>query len=176
MVELGRRTVDLEKDLQAMSHRLHSSKLELLGIALAVAGFCRELAEQQRVVIDFSSEAIPEEVPGDISLALFRVLQEALTNAVKHAGGQRFDVRLRGTGDAIELDVSDTGVGFDPDAAMNGHGLGLISMTERLHLVGGDLHVDSRPGAGTHVRARVPLDPTDRPGIDRQDVTVRRAG
>jgi signal transduction histidine kinase len=176
VAELGRRAVDLEKDVQAMSHRLHSSKLELLGIALAVAGFCRELAEQQRVVIDFTSEAIPEELRPDISLAVFRVLQEALTNAVKHAGVQRFQVRLRGTGNAIELEVSDAGVGFDPHTAMSGRGLGLISMTERLHLVGGELHIDSRPGAGTRVRARVPLDPADTSGVNRRDDTARRAG
>jgi PAS domain S-box-containing protein len=176
IADLGRRAGDLEKDVQAMSHRLHSSKLELLGIALAMAGFCHELAEQQRVVIDFTSEAIPEHLSADVSLALFRVLQEALTNAVKHAGAPRFGVRLRGSRDAIELEVSDAGVGFDPQAAMSGHGLGLVSMTERLHLVGGELHIDSRPGAGTRVRARVPLDPRERSGVDRLDGTARRAG
>jgi signal transduction histidine kinase len=175
IAELGRRAVDLEKDLQAMSHRLHSSKLELLGIALAMASFCHELAEQQRVVIDFSSEAIPEHVRADLSLALFRVLQEALTNAVKHAGVRRVDVTLRGAGDAIELAVIDAGVGFDPQAAMSGRGLGLVSMTERLHLVGGELQIDSRPGAGTRVHARVPLDARGSSADGWNDI-ARRAG
>ncbi|HEX7288032.1 MAG TPA: PAS domain S-box protein [Candidatus Angelobacter sp.] len=155
--ELCKRVMDMGKDISAISHRLHSSKLEYLGITAAAAGFCKELAEQHEVEIDLSSEGIPEGLPYEIALCLFRVLQEALHNAVKYAGVRHFTVALRGAGDAVELEVIDTGVGFDPEAAMRSHGLGLISMQERLSLVKGEISIESKSGVGTRVRARVPF-------------------
>jgi PAS domain S-box-containing protein len=156
--ELSGRVTELSKDIQAISHRLHSSKLEYLGIAAAAGAFCRELSEQQSgVTIAFTEEGVRPDVPKDVALALFRVLQEALTNAVKHAGVSHVNVALRGCEDAIELEVVDTGIGFDPAAALRAHGLGLVSMQERLNLVHGEFAIDSRPGAGTKVCARVPL-------------------
>jgi PAS domain S-box-containing protein len=155
--ELCKRVMDLGKDISAISHRLHSSKLEYLGITAAAAGFCKELAGQHKVEIDLSSEGIPEGLPYEIALCLFRVLQEALHNAVKYAEVRHFTVALRGTGDAVELEVIDTGIGFDPEAAMRSHGLGLISMQERLSLVKGEIAIESKSGGGTRVRARVPF-------------------
>jgi signal transduction histidine kinase len=96
-------------------------------------------------------------VPPDVSLCLFRVLQEALHNAVRHSGVRHFDVQLRGTGDAIDLTVRDEGVGFDVDAANRGRGLGLTSMKERLKLVGGELFIESQSRRGTTVLARAPV-------------------
>ncbi len=88
---------------------------------------------------------------------MFRVLQEAVTNAVKHAGVSRVTVVLCGSPDAIRLDISDAGVGFDPDTVMSGRGVGLVGMQERVRAVGGELFIESRPGAGTSIRARVPI-------------------
>jgi len=155
--ELCARAIDLGQDLQVISHRLCSSKLEFLGIASAAGAFCRELSEQQGVVISFSHEGVPPDLPKGVALALFRVLQEALINAVKHAGVNHFSVVLRADEDEVQLEVVDTGIGFDPQAALRRHGLGLVSMQERLSLVHGEIAIDSRPGAGTQVRARVPL-------------------
>jgi PAS domain S-box-containing protein len=155
--ELCKQVVDLGRDISAISHRLHSSKLEYLGITAAAGAFCRELAEQHKIEIAFSSAGIPDNVPREIGLCLFRVLQEALHNAVKHAGVKYFNVALRGTSDEIRLEVGDAGIGFDPEAAIQSHGLGLISMQERLSLVHGEFVIDSRPGQGATVRARVPL-------------------
>ena len=155
--ELCQRMMDLGKDIQAISHRLHSSKLEYLGIAAAAAGFCTELSEQQHVEIDFSHEGIPEDLPLEVALCLFRVLQEALRNAVKHSGVRHFTVALRGDGDEVQLEVSDAGTGFRPETAMKSHGLGLISMQERLSLVKGAISIESQPGSGTRISARVPL-------------------
>jgi PAS domain S-box-containing protein len=149
------RLSDIVSDIEALSHRLHSSKLEYLGLVAAARSFCRELAEQQKVEIDFTHKNIPDGVPGEISLCLFRVLQEALQNAVKYSGVRQFAAKLRGTEGEIRLTVTDLGVGFDPHEAVNGHGLGLISMRERLHLAGGQFSVESQPGKGTTVRARV---------------------
>jgi signal transduction histidine kinase len=96
-------------------------------------------------------------MPREIALCLFRVLQEALQNAVKHSGSQRFQVFLRGTPDGIELTVHDSGVGFDPEDVAKGNGLGLTSMKERLKLVNGQLSITSKSQHGTTVHAWVPL-------------------
>ena len=147
----------LENDIQALSHRLHSSKLEYLGLEAATASLCTELSERQNIKIDFRCDAIPEELPSEVSLCLFRVLQEALHNAVKYSGAGVFEVSMTGSPQQIELKVHDSGVGFDLKVASNGHGLGLTSMRERLRLVGGQLSIDSKPNQGTTVTARVPL-------------------
>src|SRR5579872_2820221 len=147
----------LENDIQALSHRLHSSKLEYLGLEAATASLCTELSERQNVKIDFRCDGIPEELPSEVSLCLFRVLQEALHNAAKYSGAAVFEVSLTGSPQQIELKVHDSGVGFDAKVASNGHGLGLTSMKERLRLVGGQLSIDSNPNQGTTVTARVPL-------------------
>jgi PAS domain S-box-containing protein len=147
----------LGRDVQALSHRLHSSKLEYLGVATAASSFCKELSEQHGVQIDFHSERIPRELRYEISLCLFRILQESLQNAIKHSGSPRFEVRLSGTSNEIELSVRDWGIGFNPEDAMRGHGLGLTSMRERLRLVHGELSVDSQPQLGATIRARVAL-------------------
>jgi PAS domain S-box-containing protein len=149
------RLTDLGKDIQALSHRLHSSKLEYLGLVTAAKSFCRELSEQRNVRIEFKHSDIPAAVPKEISLCLFRVLQEALQNAVRHSGAQDFAVEVHGTQYGISLIVSDSGNGFDWRRAINGRGLGLISMRERLRLVNGELSIQSEPGRGTTVHARL---------------------
>jgi PAS domain S-box-containing protein len=148
---------DLGKDIQALSHRLHSSKLEYLGLVTAAKSFCHELSQQRRVQIEFKHSDIPAAVPKEISLCLFRVLQEALQNAIRHSGAQDFAVEVHGAQDGIRLIVSDSGTGFDWRHAINGRGLGLISMRERLRLVNGEFSIQSEPGRGTTVLARVPL-------------------
>jgi PAS domain S-box-containing protein len=149
---------DLGKDIHALSHRLHSSQLETLGIVSAARGFCRELSEQKKVEIEFSHEGIPRSLPKEISLCLFRVLQEALQNAVKYSGERHIRVELRGSSEEIQLTVSDSGVGFDQRDAIERHGLGLISMRERLHLVDGEFSIQSEASRGTTISARVPLE------------------
>jgi PAS domain S-box-containing protein len=158
--EVGNQVADLASDIQALSHRLHPPKLEYLGLAAAAAGFCRELPERHRVEIDFHSENIPKELPREISLCLFRVLQEALQNAIKHSGSRQFQVSLRGGANEVELTVHDSGVGFEPEEALRGRGLGLTSMQERLKLVDGQLSINSKPQSGTTIQARVPFGAT----------------
>jgi PAS domain S-box-containing protein len=154
---------DVSDDIQAISHRLHSSKLEYLGLATAAKTFCRDLSEQRHVRIEFKHSDIPAALPKEISLCLFRVLQEALQNAVKHSGAADVSVKVQGTLDGIHLTVSDSGVGFNWRHAVNGRGLGLISMRERLRLVNGELSIQSEPGRGTTILARVPHGPQDHP-------------
>jgi PAS domain S-box-containing protein len=147
----------LGKDVQALSHRLHSSKLEYLGLAAAARGFCQEFSEQNHVEIEFHCGDIPRSLPSEISVSLFRVMQEALQNAAKHSGTRRFEATLERTSDEIQLCIHDSGVGFDTESTNHQQGLGLVSMAERLKLVGGQLFIDSKPQCGTTIRARVPL-------------------
>jgi signal transduction histidine kinase len=159
--ELSDQTLQLARDIQALSHRLHPPKLDYLGLASASAAFCREVSTRRNVDIVFSHDGIPDGLPGDVALALFRVIQEAVTNAVTHAGVGRVVVTLRGIANEIRLEIVDAGVGFDVDAVLSGRGVGLVGMRERMRLVSGDLDVESRPGAGTSIRARVPLSGAD---------------
>jgi len=159
---IKQRLSDLGKDVQALSHRLHSSKLDYLGLTVAANGFCREFSEQQKVEIDFTHEGMPRTVPKEISLCLFRILQEALQNAVKYSGVRHFSVKLEGTSAEVKLTISDNGAGFDQQSALSGRGLGLISMRERIHLVKGELSITSQPAGGTTVYARVPFEAEER--------------
>jgi signal transduction histidine kinase len=149
--------IGLGRDIQAISHRLHSSKLTYVGLATAAASFCREVSALHGLKIEYIHEHVPADLPEGVALSLFRVLQESVSNVVKHSGARRCVVSLRGTEDRVRLDVIDDGRGFEVDPALTGRGLGLISMQERLRLVHGDVVVESSAGAGTSVRASVPL-------------------
>ncbi len=157
IIQVRKQLLELARDIQALSHRLHSTKLEYLGIVAAVQSFCKEFSEQQNVEIEFSHTDIPDGVPSEVSLCLFRVLQEALQNAVKHSRARQMVVQLGASENEIQLTVTDHGLGFDSNAAINRRGLGLISMRERVHLVGGQISIDSKPGGGTRIHARAPF-------------------
>jgi PAS domain S-box-containing protein len=155
--ELQEQTSEIATDIQSLSHELHSSKLEYLGLVAVARGFCREFSEQQRVDVDFATHDLSSPLPRDLSLCLFRVVQEALHNSAKHSGVRHFEVRLWGTCDEIHLTVADSGLGFDSETARQTGGLGLISMEERVKALGGTLSIESKPNRGTTVHARVPL-------------------
>jgi PAS domain S-box-containing protein len=157
MGELQKQTSEIAADIHSLSHELHSSKLEYLGVAAAMKGFCKEFGEQQKVEIDFKTHDLPGPLPPDISLCLFRVLQEALHNSARHSGVRYFEVQLWGTSGEIHLTVADSGAGFESEAAKESRGLGLISMEERLKLLNGTFSIESQPKRGTTIHARVPL-------------------
>ena len=157
MGELQKQTSTIATDIQTLSHELHSAKLEYLGVAAAMRGLCKEFGEQQSVEIDFQTHDLPSPLSPEISLCLFRVLQESLHNSAKHSGAGHIEVRLWGTSDEIHLAVSDSGAGFDSKVAKQSRGLGLTSMEERLKLVNGTFSVESEPERGTTIHARVPL-------------------
>jgi len=147
----------IASDVQALSHRLHSSKLELLGLAKTSRIFCEDFASQQRVTVMFDEIGVPGRIPPSTSLCLYRILQESLHNAAKHSGARVMTVHLRGIRETIELVVEDGGMGFNVDAAKVSRGIGLVSMHERANLVGGTLSIVSAPGRGTRIEARVPF-------------------
>jgi PAS domain S-box-containing protein len=151
------RLSEVASDVQAISHRLHSSKLEYLGLTSAIRSFCKELSQRQKVEIKFTCDSIPGTLPQEVSLCLFRVAQEALLNCVKHSGVRKFDVDLREVGEQIQLTVSDSGVGFDLATMANNPGLGLISMNERIRLIKGTISIRSEPMKGTRVQVHAPV-------------------
>ena len=151
------RTLALAKDIQTLSHGLYPPKLDYLGIVSASAALCRDMSDRQKVEVAFSHEGIPDGVPIAVALPLFRVLQEAVTNAVTHARADRVTVTLTGTPNEIRLEIVDAGTGFDVDAELKGRGLGLVGMQERARAANGELIIQSRPGAGTSISARVPI-------------------
>ena len=155
--ELGNQTSNIAADIQSLSHELHSAKLEYLGIAAALRSFCQEFSEQQKVDVDFQTDDLPILLPPDVSLCLFRILQEALHNSAKHSGVRHFEVRLWETSDAVHLTVRDSGAGFDLETAKRGRGLGLVSMEERLKVLNGTLSIESLPQRGTAIHAHIPL-------------------
>lgn len=155
--QVHRRLSEISGDIQALSHHLHSSRLDYLGIVVAASSFCRELCQKQKVEIDFSHAGVPQDVPKEISLCLFRVLQEALQNAVKHSGVRHFKVELTGNSGEIQLTISDEGAGFNQQDPARRQGLGLISMRERVQMVNGHFWIKSQPGHGTIIKASIPL-------------------
>ncbi|HKW32586.1 MAG TPA: PAS domain S-box protein [Candidatus Acidoferrum sp.] len=156
--QLREETIAIASDVQALSHELHSSKLEYLGVVSAMKGFCKEFSERQKMEVDFRTDA-SSPLPFEIGLSLFRVLQEALHNAAKHSGAKHVEVQVAEHSNEIHLLVRDSGRGFDLEAAKRGNGLGLTSMQERLKLVSGQLSIESKPQEGTTIHARVPLSP-----------------
>jgi signal transduction histidine kinase len=148
--------MNLAKDVQALSHRLHPAFLEYVGIAAAAAGLCREISKQRDLDITFAADSIPEGLSRPVAVCLYRVLQEALQNAIKHSGGRKIDASLRGSADQIELTVRDFGAGFDV-ARTPGRGLGLTSMKERVKAVRGRLSIVSEPQRGTTILVSVPV-------------------
>jgi PAS domain S-box-containing protein len=154
---ISKQTLRILTDVKTSAHELHSPRLEYLGIAAVMRSFCEEFGQRKGVEIDFKGHDVPSSVPPDISLCLFRVLQEALYNAVKHSGARHFEVRLWTLSDDIHLTFSDSGAGFDPEAARNSGGLGLLGMEERLKLLKGTVSIESRPQRGTTIHVRVPL-------------------
>ena len=150
-----KRVKSLLKSVHDLSHRLHPANLRLVGLLGALGQLQRDLS-RPGVTITVSSENVAAILPDDIALCMYRIAQEAMQNAIKHSGARNIRVQLKGEKDAIALNVTDDGAGFDVDAAA-GKGLGLVSMHERAESVGGTLRVVSRKGAGTRLQVTVPF-------------------
>jgi signal transduction histidine kinase len=152
--ELRKQTTEISDDVQALSHDLHSSKLEYLGVVAGIKSWCREFGERQGMEIEFKDN-VSSVLPLEMGVCLFRVLQEALHNAIKYSGTKRVEVQLAEHSNEVHLIVRDSAKGFDIDAARQGRGLGLTSMQERVRLVSGTVSIESKPLGGTTIHVRV---------------------
>ncbi len=150
--------VRLSEDVHALSYRLHPAVLEDLGLAEALKAECERFSARESVPATVRLQTLPAQVPREAALCLFRVAQEALQNTARHAHARTVEVSLREWDQGLQLAVRDDGCGFE---AANQHArpsLGLASMRERVHLLGGELDIDSAPGHGTTILAWVPLE------------------
>jgi signal transduction histidine kinase len=152
-----KQSLEIGSDIRTLAHELYSPRLEYLCIAGVMRSFCTDFGKRRGLEIDFRSDGVPSLIPPDVSLCLFRVLQEALHNAVKHGGVRKIDARLWGTSGEIHLTVSDGGVGFNLETARKAGGLGFHRMQERLKLVKGMVSIESQPNRGATIHARVPV-------------------
>lgn len=148
---------ELTYDIHDLSHTLHSSKLQYLGLRAALKELCSHFEKQHSVRIELqAAEPFAELIPEDVALCFYRIVHEALQNAVKHGSARRVIVHLSSHHSTLRIKVSDTGSGFDPTIASEG--LGLVSMRERLRLIGGEFKIHSKPGQGTELTAQVRLE------------------
>lgn len=155
--ELSAQVKQLSSSIHQMSYQLHPSSLERLGLEVAIRRLCREMSEQKGIRLNFESRDIPDSIPDDTVLCLYRVAQEALRNVVTHSQAESADVVLSAGPEGLRIVVSDNGIGYDLSQSTEQTGLGVISMRERLRAIGGRLSIESAPGEGARVEAVVPL-------------------
>jgi signal transduction histidine kinase len=155
--ELINSTTQFGDDLHTLSHRLHSSTIESLGLVPAVSALCKEFTATQNIRVDFTSDEIPRSVDPDAALCIFRVVQESLRNLKKYSGAGNAEVDLQMAGDRLQVSVRDEGRGFDLSGLRRNEGIGIRSMEERARLLGGKVEIHSEPGRGTTVEVWVPL-------------------
>ncbi len=156
---MAERAAEIGTDLHNLSYELHPAKLQILGLVPATQLLCRDLGAHHRVSIDFVHERVPSKVPPEPALCLFRISQEALQNVVKHSGARNASVRLTGSAESLQLEISDPGGGFD--MSKPGDGMGLLSMRERVNFLGGSITIWSKPGRGTRITVLVPIPQAD---------------
>ena len=148
------RTRGIARSVHDLSHRLHPEKLHLLGLVAALQSMQREFSRPS-LVVTFAHQDVPISLPSDVTLCLFRIVQEALQNIIKHSSAREVSIELVGSDVGLLLTIADDGKGFESERVSN-TGLGLISMAERLQDIGGSLKIWSREGAGTRLEITVP--------------------
>jgi len=155
--ELSNRVGKLGSDLHSLSHRLHSSTLDNLGLVAALISLCAEFTDQHSIEVDFVEENMPCDIPREVALCLFRITQEALQNVKRHSRADSAEVRVEGREQKIYLSISDTGLGFDSSVDATQRGIGIRSMEERVRLLGGQFALYSQHLEGTKIEVWVPI-------------------
>jgi signal transduction histidine kinase len=148
---VAERTVQTVRNMALL---LRPSMLDDLGLVPAVEWYAREMSRRGEIEVEVRAENVSEELPDPLKLCVYRMVQEALNNAQRHAHAKNALVELKQTGDVIRVNTRDDGSGFDPKRT---RGMGLLGMEERVKRLGGTIQIDSRPGAGTTIRAELPL-------------------
>ena len=154
--ELCGKLKNIGHQVSRLSHQLHSSELEFLGLAVAIKSHCREFSEQYHIKVDCACSEIPSALDNAVALGFLRVVQEALHNVAKHSRATEVRVEMTYRNGELILNIADNGAGFDRNKVRDSPGLGMISMRERMHLIGGEFTIASEPGAGTKIQARAP--------------------
>jgi PAS domain S-box-containing protein len=148
----------LTDDLHGLAYKLHPSLLNDAGLQAAIEDHIHKISQHTGLRFDLKIKDVPDEIPPEISMCLFRVMQESIHNIVKHANATDVRIKLSGTSKGIGLSVTDNGTGFDAtDKLSHQKGLGLVSMEERVRYLNGFLRIHSRPADGTKVCAWIPF-------------------
>ena len=155
--QLLKETKEMSADMRSLSHQLHSSRLDLVGLVPALSGLCEEISKKYKIDVHFVEHSFPRNLTKDVELCLFRIAQEGLNNVIKHSAANSARVELGASGNNLSLRISDTGKGFNPAVKDLGSGIGLVGMRERLRLVDGKLSIVSGPMQGTEIHAEIPL-------------------
>jgi PAS domain S-box-containing protein len=155
--EMKTNIIDISKDIHRLSRRLHPSILKDLGLIRAIEAECINVSRREGIEIVFSHEDIPTAISKNISLALYRIVQEGLNNISKHACAEHTSVSIKGIDHDVLLSVQDDGIGFNPAQVKEKSGLGLSSMRERVRIIDGIFSIESQPEKGTQITVRVPL-------------------
>jgi signal transduction histidine kinase len=155
--QLAERVGQIASDVHRLAYRLHPFKLEYLGLAAAARGLCEEIDAAHQIAITFIERDVPSPLAPDVAVCVYRVLQEALSNVIKHSGSPRAEIELVGEGASIRLSVRDFGMGMAPEVLATSRGLGLSSMRERVRAADGHLVIESAVAAGTELTVRIPL-------------------
>ena len=161
LCDLKNSLVAIADDVHQISRQIHPAILDDLGLADALQSECNGFGERHGHTVQLRCGDLLEDLPKDMALCLYRIVQEALRNVAKHAMTDFVEVVLRADPEFAYLEVRDLGHGFDPGEVQAKPGLGLASMEERVRLVGGELTVSSEPGRGTSIAVRIPLPEED---------------
>lgn len=149
-------TDTLINQLRNLAHQLRPPAIDVVGLNQALEDYCRKIARQSGIAISYSGSNASS-LPGYVQLSLYRAVQEALTNVIKHAHASQVSVQLKVEADHTQLVIADNGCGFEsPDPAASAKGIGLAGMKDRIEAVGGWLRITSRPGAGARLDIRIP--------------------
>jgi signal transduction histidine kinase len=151
-----RRIESIAQDVKRISHNLHPTTLEHLGLLSALHALCRDFSEHTGISVEFTSDIRSPLLSRDVAIALYRVAQECLTNIGRHSGSQQAQVSLIERSGVLQLTITDRGVGFDINELASKAGLGLVNIRARVRSVGGDVQLTSAPGRGTTVTVQLP--------------------
>jgi PAS domain S-box-containing protein len=157
MQDFSGQVKSMASEVHRLAHELHPAKLEQLGLAATIRGFCRELATAHEIAIEFVPRNVPPSLPDDLALCLYRITQESLQNVIKHSGATNAKVELTAGVGELLLTVTDDGCGFDPQTVATSPSLGIIGMRERVRMLHGQISVQSSPDKGTRIEVRVSL-------------------
>ena len=149
------RASEVARDAHRMSYELHPSKLQTIGLVAALRSLCSDVSKQGTLQVAFTHDAMPPSTDAYVSLCLYRIVQEALQNIVRHSQAEKAEVSVSCLENQIVLEIADSGVGFDPRRIPHA-GLGLVSMQERVAALDGRLAIDTAPGQGTRIRVQLP--------------------
>ncbi len=152
------RIIAISNDVHSLSRQLHPSILDDLGLPRAVESECTRFSNREGIEVAVTAENVPKTLPKDVSLSIYRIIQEGLNNIAKHACARRVEVALHKTDGKLSLSIQDDGIGFDAAEARQKPGLGFSSMRERVRIIHGVLRITSEPNKGTTISVQVPLE------------------